>query len=131
MPKLRTSVEEADDPGAVIVPVLQGTLPAEAKRGEIDLSKIRSAAEKALHVHPLLQLRETEVSEEVIHSIFKGELKDLQTKAYEYFIQIFAERYTNEEAEKIAKLAVDLIEPLMSKDETQVKENLEAFSGES
>jgi len=125
------SLKDADEPGAVIVPVLQGTLPAEAKRGEIDLSKIRNATEKALHVHPLLQLRETEVSEEVIRSIFKGELKDLRTKAYEYFIQIFAERYTNEEAEKIARLAVHLIEPLVGKDETKVKENLEAFSGES
>ena len=125
------SVKEADEPGAVIVPVLQGTLPAEAKRGEIDLSKIRGAAEKALHVHPLLQLRETEVSEEVIRSIFRGELKDLRTKAYEYFIQIFSERYTSEEAEEIVRLAVDLIEPLVGKDETKVKENLEAFSDEN
>jgi len=125
------TVKRADEPGAVIVPVLQGTLPAEAKRGEIDLSKIRGAAEKALHVHPLLQLRETEVSEEVIRSIFRGELKDLRTKAYEYFIQIFSERYTSEKAEEIVRLAVDLIEPLVGKDETKVKENLEAFSGES
>ncbi len=125
------SVKEADEPGAVIVPILQGTLPTEARRGEIDLSKIRSAAEKALHVHPLLQLRETEVSEEVIRSIFKGELKDLPTKAYEYFIQIFSERYPSEEAEKIARLAVDLIEPLAGKEETKVKERLEAFSSES
>ena len=125
------SVKEADEPGAVIVPILQGTLPAEAKRGEIDLSQIRNAAQKALHVHPLLQLKETEVSEEVIRSIFKGELKDLPTKAYEYFIQIFSERYTSDEAEKIARLAVDLIEPLVGKEETKVKERLEAFSGES
>ena len=125
------SVKEADEPEAVIVPILRGVLPAEAKRGEIDLSKIRGAAEKALHVHPLLQLRETEVSEEVIRSIFKGELKDLQTKAYEYFIQIFSERYTSDETEKIARLAVDLIEPLVGKEETKVKERLEAFSGEN
>ena len=125
------TVKRADEPGVVIVPVLQGTLPAEAKRGEIDLSKIRDAAEKALHVHPLLQLRETEVSEEVIRSIFRGELKDLRTKAYEYFIQIFSERYTSEKAEEIVRLAVDLIEPLVGKDETKVKENLEAFSDES
>ena len=125
------SVKEADEPGAVIVPILQGALPTEAKRGEIDLSKIRGAAQKALHVHPILQMRETEVSEEVIRSIFKGELKDLKTKAYEYFIQIFSERYTTPEAEKIARLAVDLIEPLVGKEETKVKEKLEAFSGES
>jgi len=125
------SLKEADEPGAVIVPILQGTLPAEAKRGEIDLSQIRSAAEKALHVHPILQLKETEVSEEVIRSIFKGELKDLRTKAYEYFIQIFSERYPRDEAEKVARLAVDLIEPLVGKEEARVKERLEAFTGES
>ncbi|MFQ5758511.1 MAG: exonuclease SbcCD subunit D [Candidatus Bathyarchaeia archaeon] len=125
------SVKEADEPEAVIVPILRGVLPAEAKRGEIDLSKIRSAAEKALHVHPLLQLRETDVSEEVIRSIFQGELKDLPTKAYEYFIQIFSDRYTSDEAGKIARLAVDLIEPLVGKEETKVKERLEAFSDES
>ena len=125
------SVKEADEPGAVIVPILQGMLPAEAKRGEIDLSQIRGAAEKALLVHPLLRLRETEVPEEVIRSIFRGELKDLRTKAYEYFIQIFSERYARDEAEKIATLAVDLIEPLVGKEETKVKERLEVFSGES
>ncbi len=125
------SVKEADEPGAVIVPILHGVLPAEAKRGEIDLSKIRGAAEKALHVHPLLRLRETEVPEEVIRAIFKGELKDLRTKAYEYFTQIFSERYVSDEAEKISKLAVDLIEPLVGKEETKVKEKLEAFSGDS
>ena len=125
------SVKEADEPGTVIVPIIQGTLLAEAKRGEIDLSKIRSSAKKALHVHPLLQLRETEVSEEVIRSIFKGELKDLQTKAYEYFIQIFSERYIGNNVEKIARLAVDLIGPLVGKEEAKVKEKLEAFSGEN
>jgi DNA repair exonuclease SbcCD nuclease subunit len=125
------SVEEADEPRAIIVPILLGTLPAEAKRGEIDLSKIRSAAQKALLVHPLLRLRETGVSEEVIRSIFKGELKDLQTKAYEYFIQIFSERYASGEAEKVARLAVDLIEPLVGKEETKVKDRIEAFSRES
>jgi hypothetical protein len=66
----------------------------------------------------------------VIRYIFKGELKDLPTKAYEYFIQIFSERYPRE-VEKIARLAVDLIEPLVGKEETKVKERLEAFSGES
>ena len=108
-----------------------GTLLAEAKRREIDLSKIRSSAQKALHVHPLLKLKETEIPEEVIRSIFKGELKDLQTKAYEYFIQIFSDRYTGSETEKIARLAVDLIGPLLGKEETKVKEKLEAFPGEN
>jgi DNA repair exonuclease SbcCD nuclease subunit len=120
-------VKEADEAGAVIVPIVRGVLPAEAVRGEIDLANIRSAAEKALLVHPLLRLRETEVPEEVIRSIFEGGLKDLKTKAFEYFFEIFSERYHREEAEKIARLAVDLIEPLVGKQETKVKKVLEEF----
>jgi len=124
-------VKEADEAGAVIVPILRGTLPAEASRGEVDIAKIRDAAEKALLVHPLLRLRETEVPEEVIRSIFEGGLKDLKTKAFEYFFEIFSERYSREEAEKIARLAVNLIEPLTRKEENKVKEALEAFPHES
>jgi len=120
-------LKEADESGAVIVPIIRGALPAEAGREEIDLAKIRSAAEKALLVHPLLRLRETEVPEEVIRSIFEGGLKDLKTKAFEYFLEIFSERYPREEAEKIAKLALDLIEPLAGKQETKVKKVLEEF----
>jgi len=120
-------VKKADEAGVVIVPILRGILPAEASRGEVDLAKIRDSAERALLVRPLLRLRETEVPEEVIRSIFEGELKDLKTKAFEYFFEIFSERYSREEAEKTARLAVDLIEPLVRKDETKVKEALEAF----
>jgi len=118
-------VKEADEAEAVIVPIVRGVLPAEAGRGEIDLAKIRSAAEKALIVHPLLRLRETEVPEELIRSIFEGGLKDLKTKAFEYFFEIFSERYPREEAEKIARLAVDLLEPLAGKQEMKVKKVLE------
>jgi len=124
-------VKEADEEGAVIVPVLKGVLPVEAGRGDIDLAKIRGAAEKALLVHPVLQLREREIPEEVIRSIFEGEFKDLKTKSFEYFLEIFLERYSREEAEKIARLAVDLLEPMVRKGEDRAKEALEAFVHES
>ena len=120
-------VKEADEEGVIIVPVLEGVLPAEANRSEVDIMQIRNAAKKALLVHPLSRLRETEVSEEVIRSIFEGGLKDLKTKAFEYFLQIFSERYNRDEAEKISKLAVSILEPLVRKDEEKVKEALEAF----
>jgi DNA repair exonuclease SbcCD nuclease subunit len=124
-------VREADETGAIIIPVLKGVLPSEAGRAEIDLTKIREVAKKALLVRPLLRLTETEVSEEVIRSIFEGELKDLKTKAFEYFFEIFLERYAREEAEKVARLAVNLIEPLVRKEETMVKKALEEFSVEN
>lgn len=119
-------VKEADEEGVIIIPVLRGVLPAEAGRGEIDMARIRDATKKALLVRPLLLLRETEVSEEVIRSIFEGELKDLKTKAFEYFLEVFTERYSREEADKISRLAADLIEPLAKKDESKVKKMLEA-----
>ena len=120
-------VKENDTADAIVVPVIKGVLPAETVRGEIDLAKIRKAGTKALLVHPLLRLRETEISEEIIRSIFGGDMKDLKTKAFEYFFEIFAENFNREESEKIARLAVDLISPLVDKREKTVKEKLEAF----
>lgn len=120
-------VKDVDTEGAVIIPILKGTLPVEASRAEVDITKIRSAAEKALLVHPIVLLRESGVSEEVVRSIFQGELKDLKTKSFEYFLQIFSERYSSEEAEKIARAAVSLIEPLTKKQEEKVKQTIEGL----
>ena len=120
-------VKGADEDGAIIIPILKGSLPAEASRAEVDVAQVRSAAEKALFVHPLVLLRESEVSEEVVRSIFESELKDLRTKAFEYFMQIFSERYSREEAEKIARTAIQLIEPLTKKEEEKVKQTLEGL----
>jgi len=118
-------VKGADEEGAIIIPVLKGILPVEASRAEVDVAQLRNAAEKALLVHPVVLLRETEVSEEIVRSIFEAEFKDLKTKAFEYFLQIFSERYTRDEAEKIARVAVSLIEPLTTKEEEKVKQTLE------
>ena len=118
-------VKENDEYEAIVVPVIKGVLPAEATRGDIDLSRIRRAAEKALLVHPILRLRETEISEEIVRSIFGGEMKDIKTKSFEYFFEIFAESYPREESEKIARLAVELLGPLVEKQETKVKEKME------
>jgi len=118
-------VKGADEEGVIIIPILKGVLPAEASRAEVDVAQIRNATEKALFVHPLILLRESEVSEEIVRSIFESELKDLKTKAFEYFLQIFSERYNHDEAEKIAHAAVTLIEPLNKKDEEKVKQTIE------
>jgi DNA repair exonuclease SbcCD nuclease subunit len=120
-------IKGADEDGAILIPILKGSLPAEASRAEVDVARIRSAAERALFVHPLVLLRESEVSEEIVRSIFESELKDLKTKAFEYFMQIFSERYSSEEAEKIARTAIQLIEPLTKKEEEKVKQTLEGL----
>jgi DNA repair exonuclease SbcCD nuclease subunit len=118
-------VKGADEEGAVIIPVLKGVLPAEASRAEVDIARIRGAAEKALLVHPIVLLRESAVSDEIVRSIFESEFKDLKTKAFEYFLQIFSERYSREEADKIARSAITLIEPLTKKQEEKVKQTIE------
>lgn len=118
-------VKEADEDGVIIVPVLKGVLPVEASRGEVDVARIRRVAEKALHVHPVVRLLESGVSEDIVRSIFEAELKDLKTKTFEYFLQIFSERYGHDEAEKTAQVAVDLIEPLTRKEDEKVRQILE------
>jgi hypothetical protein len=120
-------VKENDEKEAILVPVIKGVLPAETGRAEIDLVQIRRAGAKALLVHPIIRLQETEIAEDVIRSIFGGEMKDMKTKAFEYFLEIFAESYKREESEKIARLAYDIISPLVEKRETRVKEKLEEF----
>jgi DNA repair exonuclease SbcCD nuclease subunit len=121
-------VKDNDSEGAIIIPVLKGTLPVEASRSEIDIGKIRSAGEKALLVHPILLLKETAVSDEIVRSIFESEFKDLKTKAFEYFLQIFSERYSREEADKIARSALSLIEPLSRRQEEKVKQTIEELT---
>jgi exonuclease SbcD len=118
-------VKGSDEDGLIIVPVIKGTLPAEARRTEVDVSKIRAAAERALLVHPVIQLRESEVSEEDVRSIFESKLTDLKTKSFEYFLKIFSERYSAADAERMAHVAVNLVEPLTKKDEDKVKDTLE------
>ena len=118
-------VKGADQEGVVIIPVLKGVLPAEASRGEVDIAKVRAAAEKALLVHPVVLLRESAVSDEIARSIFRSEFKDLKTKAYELFLQILNERYSREEADRIARSALSLIEPLTKHQEEKVKQTIE------
>jgi len=121
-------VKEADEADVIIIPVLKGALPAEASRTEVEVPKIRCAAQKALLVHPVVQLKETAVSDEVVRSIFEGEFKDLKTKAFEYFVEIFADRYGREEADRIAHGALNLIEPLTRKQDERVKQAIEELT---
>jgi exonuclease SbcD len=121
-------VKDADEEGAVIIPVLKGTLPSEASRTEIDLAKIQSAGERALLVHPVILLKETAVSDEIVRSIFESGCKDFKTKAFEYFQQIFSDRYGKDEAEKIARGALSLIEPLTRKQDDKVKQAIEELA---
>ncbi|MCX8150150.1 MAG: DNA repair exonuclease [Candidatus Bathyarchaeota archaeon] len=118
-------VKSADEEDAIIIPVLKGVLPPETSRTQLDMGHIRNAAEKALLVHPIVLLKESTVSEEIVRSIFESEFKDPKTKAFEYFMQIFSTHYSHSEAEKIARYALSLIEPLTNKKEEKVRQILE------
>jgi exonuclease SbcD len=118
-------VKEADEEGVIVVPILKGVLPAGENRSGIDVGTIRTAAAKALLVHPIILLRESRVSEEVVRSIFESEFKDLKTKAFEYFLRIFSERYGSEKAERVAHAAIELIGPSTKGQEEKVKQILE------
>ena len=118
-------VKENDEPGVILIPVLRGTLPAEASRSEIDLARIRNAAEQALLVRPLVLMREESLPPEIVQSIFQSNIKNLKMKAFEYFNEFFSKRYGKKQAEKIAHLAVDLVQPLVKGDEENVKSLLE------
>ncbi len=119
------AIKDADTEGAVITSVIRGVLPVESSRSEIDVVRIRNSAEKALFVNPIIQLRESQVPEEIIRSIFDSDIKDLKTKAYEYFTQIFSEQYSRAQADRIARSALTLIENLTRKQEEKVKQIIE------
>jgi len=123
--KAADMVKENDEPGVILIPVLRGTLPAEASRSEIDLARIRGAAEQALLVRPVVLMREKGLPLEVVQSIFQSSIKNLKMKAFEYFNEFFSKRYEKKRAEKIARLAVELVQPLVKGNEENVKLLLE------
>ena len=121
-------VKDVDVDGAVLVPVLKGILSAETSRTEVDIAKICAAGEKALLVHPVVLLRESAILDVVDRNIFEDSFKDLKSKSYEYFLQIFSERYSKEEADRIAKAALALIEPFTRKQDEKVRQIVEELS---
>mgnify|MGYP000297658524 CR=1 FL=1 len=128
--KMVEIVKENDEPGVILVPVFRGTLPAEASRSEIDLTRIRGAAEQAMLVRPIVLMKEESLPPEIIRSIFQSSVESLKTKSFEYFYEFFSKRYEKKKAEKIARLTVELVQPLVKGDEENVKSLLEEIFDE-
>ena len=72
-------------------------------------------------------MKEVGIPEETIRSIFEGEMRDLKTKSFDYFVQFFSQRYIEAVAQKNAHLALDMIQFLVEENEEKVRELLEAF----
>jgi len=117
-------VKSSDTSHAVLAIILEGILPSGANRADVNLAGIRNAANKALYAHVINKLEETGISEKVQRAIFEAG-RDIKTEAYEYFLRIFAERQDKKTAERYAKTAVELIDPLLSGRKEKVKELIE------
>ncbi|RLI12555.1 hypothetical protein DRO33_02495 [Candidatus Bathyarchaeota archaeon] len=119
-------VRALDERGAVIVPIITGSLPPGVLRSDLDISLVRSAAELALTVRPVVRVEEAEIEE--LPSIIEGR-ENLRSRAYKYFIEVFRSRAPEGlKPEELARVAVDLIEPLLSGDKNRVRELLEGLA---
>ncbi len=119
-------VKNSDTSNVILAVILEGILPTDAKRADVNLTGIRNAANKALYTHIINKLEETGVSEKVQRAIFEAG-RDIKTEAYEYFIRIFAERQDRKTAERYAKTAIELIDPLLNGRREKAKELIEGL----
>ncbi|HDJ25853.1 MAG TPA: DNA repair exonuclease [Candidatus Bathyarchaeota archaeon] len=118
-------VKAMDERDAILVPIITGELPPGASLSEIDLTAIRMAARLALAVRPVLKVVEAELPELVLPE----EREDIRKRAYRHMIEIFKGKGVKE-PEKLAEVAIELIEPLLTGDEERVKALLEGLARE-
>ncbi len=120
-------VKNADRPNAIIVLVMEGLLPSEARKAEVDVMKIKKQAVKALHVRVVNNLKELGMDEILQRIIFETSGRDVRSKAYDYFLKVFGEEYDLDTAKRYAKIAIDLLDPLLRRREGEVRKILESI----
>lgn len=121
------AVRSSDGEGKVIILVINGTLPADVRKAEIDSSEIRATARKTLHVRVVNQMTERRITEEVKRKIIESKPEDLRRRAYEYVVKVLRDTEGDEDAERLGRIAVDLIGPLKRGEKQRVIELLEAL----
>jgi len=117
-------IKGLDEPEIVLIPILLGRLPKGVMRDEINLTKIKKAAKKALIVRPILKILEAKSKIEEFHTIL--EVEDLKSKVQPYLIEIFKERGVRN-PDVLARAALELIDPLIKGDDATVKRILEGL----
>lgn len=119
------AVSHRDEEGKVIILVLSGTLPADVRKAEIDSAEIKATAKNALHVRVLNQMTERRITEEVKRRIIESKPEDLRRRAYEYIMNVLRGTEGDDDAERLARIAVDLIGPLKQGEKQRVIKLLE------
>ncbi|RLG92610.1 MAG: hypothetical protein DRO36_00950 [Candidatus Hecatellales archaeon] len=115
---LKMDVEDA-----ILVLLLKGELPPGFKKSQIDMPRIKASAKKALYTVVLNQMVESE-QQKLPPKI--RETRELKTVAYEYLLKMFREqKYPEEFCLRMAKTAIDILDPLLGGDEEKVKSMLE------
>ena len=118
-------VKALDERGAIIVPVIVGKLPPGALRSDIDLGAIRMACQLALAVRPVVKVEEAGLEE--IPALVE-EREDLRARAFRYFLEAFKNRELwGLKPEELARVAVEILDPLLAGDKGKVKELLEGL----
>jgi len=117
-----TLLRSLDADGAILILILRGMLPPGVKRSQVDVPKIRTTASRALHTIIINQMTELTMPEAVQPV---KEARELKTVAYNYFSKVFEQKYPGELGERLARVAIELLDPLLSGEEGRVKSMLE------
>ena len=122
MAEVEKQLAEMNVNGAMAVLILKGKLPRGFKRSQIDISKLRKLASKTLYTAIVNQLSEVE---EKIEAFRLKEAKEVRTLAYQQLLKIFQSKYPGENGRRVAKLAIEILDPLLAKEESKVERMLE------
>ncbi|MFQ5762084.1 MAG: exonuclease SbcCD subunit D, partial [Candidatus Bathyarchaeia archaeon] len=111
------SVKGIDTEDAILVLVLNGSLPQGFRRSQVSLPNLRAAAKKALHLLIVNNLSESALP---AVGIPKGS-HEMRTMAHGHMTQILTSQMGAEKSEKLASLAIEILDPLLKNDEDAVR----------
>ena len=117
-------IREKDEPEKILIAVLSGSLPLGSSKASVDTLKLRRAAQKALHVHVVNKLEEKVLGDETLQAMFE-KVETRRERAEKYFLSLLSARYPEKDVVKLAKLALNLIEPLTKGEKEKVRQLLE------
>jgi len=112
------SLSELNVEDAVAVLILKGSLPEGVKRSQINVHKLRARVDKPLYVMVVNQLVEAEAKLEPLRL---KETRELKALAYQHLLKFFHAKHSGLKGERRAKAALELLELLRGREETEDK----------